>query len=217
MADLPPPPRVPSVSERLQQLLPAAWSGVAVSAVAVAGAALAGAVLAGVAVMAWVGGPARPEATIPTAAPAEDVSDDAVFVHAAGALLHPGLYRLPAGSRVADLLDAAGGPTGDADVNSLNLAARLSDGERIYVARLGEVPPGRPPGTGGGGAAGGKLDLNTATAEQLDELPGVGPATASAILDERKRRGRFSSVEDLLDVPGIGEAKLARIRDLVKV
>lgn len=145
------------------------------------------------------------------------------YVHAAGAVARPGVYRVRTGGRVSDLLDAAGGPAGDADLDQVNLAAKVADGERVYVPRRGESPPpvaassGSGPSGSGGGPASGPLNLNTATLEQLDGLPGVGPATAQAILDYRKARGRFRSVDELMEVRGIGEAKLAAIRSKVRV
>lgn len=153
--------------------------------------------------------------TTTTGGPAE------VVVHAAGAVGRPGVYRLAAGSRVADLLDAAGGPAADADLDRLNLAAPLQDGDRVFVPAVGQDVPavvagGTQTGAGAEGAAA-PIDLNSATLAELDTLPGIGPATAQAILDERERRGGFRTVEDLLDVRGIGEAKLAAIRDLVRV
>jgi competence protein ComEA len=147
-----------------------------------------------------------------------------VVAHAAGAVQAPGVYRLEAGARAGDLVAAAGGAAPDADVQRLNLAAPVADGEQLYVPRIGEVaapPPAGPAGGGpsdaAGGASGGPVDLNTATAAQLEELPGVGPAIAGAILDERERRGRFDTVDDLLDVRGIGDARLEQLRDLVTV
>ncbi len=151
-----------------------------------------------------------------------------VTVHAAGQVVAPGVYSVPAGSRVADLVTAAGGLLPEADVDRLNLAARLVDGSRVYIPRKGEPPPTEAPGgdpgaaTGGGGSETGTapsapVDLNTATAAQLDTLPGVGPATANAILTYRTRNGRFKSVTELLEVPGIGPAKLEAIRPLVMV
>jgi competence protein ComEA len=136
--------------------------------------------------------------------------------HAAGAVARPGVFRLPPGARVTDLLDAAGGPTPDADLDQLNLAAPVADGERVYVPRKGEAPL---PAAGSGTAAApqGPVDLNTATPEQLDSLPGVGPATAAAIVDYRTHHGRFRSVDDLLEVRGIGAAKLEQLRAKVKV
>ena len=153
--------------------------------------------------------------------PEPDDGQQPVAVHAAGAFARPGLYELPAGSRVADLVDAAGGPAADAVVDALNLAAKLSDGERIYMPRRGEpVDVAVASGAGAGGADAGEnavIDLNTATLEQLDSLTGIGPSTAQAILDHRREHGRFRSVEELLEVRGIGEAKLASIRSRVRV
>ena len=144
----------------------------------------------------------------------------AVIVHVAGAVVAPGLYRLGGEARVADALDAAGGPAPDAELDAVNLAAKVADGERVYVPRKGEAPPAAvvgAAGAGGSGAPAGPLDLNTATAEQLDALPGVGPATAEAILSYRQEKGRFRSVDELLEVRGIGEAKLAALRSKVTV
>jgi competence protein ComEA len=145
-------------------------------------------------------------------------------VHAAGQVANPGVYTVPAGARVADVLTAAGGPLADADLSQLNLAAKVADGERVWVPKPGEArPPGAVPAAGAGGgpsggtAPAGPLDLNTATAEQLEELPGIGPATARAILTWRSRNGRFRTVADLLEVPGIGPAKLEAVRPLVRV
>ena len=143
-----------------------------------------------------------------------------VVVHVAGAVASPGLYRLGGEPRVADALDAAGGPARDADLDAVNLAGKLTDGERVYVPRRGEIPPAVVTGggsTGGGGVAAGPIDLNAATAEQLEALPGVGPATVEAILSYRKEKGRFRSVDELLEVRGIGEAKLASLRSKVRV
>ena len=158
-----------------------------------------------------------------TAPPASTTTAAQLVVHAAGAVVVPGIHPLPPGSRVSDLLAAAGGPAPDADLDRVNLAALVGDGERVWFPRVGEEA--EPPvvagssgsgGTGGGGAPA-LVDLNVATAEELDTLPGVGPATAAAILEHRSAHGPFTSVEDLLDVPGIGEAKLEQLRDLVTV
>jgi competence protein ComEA len=166
------------------------------------------------------GGPAAPgpgASTSSTMAPG-------LVVHAAGAVAVPGVHRLPAGSRVEDLLAVAGGPAADADLDRVNLAAPVTDGQRVWIPRVGEATPpavatGSPAATGteAGGEPDGPIDLNTATAEQLDTLPGVGPATAAAIIEHRERHGPFRAVDDLLDVPGIGDAKLAQLRDLVTV
>jgi competence protein ComEA len=153
-----------------------------------------------------------------------------VVVHVAGAVASPGVRRLPPGSRVIDALDAAGGALPDADLPRINLAAPLVDGQQVYVPKPGEQPPvaAGPGAPGVAGAAGGAagpggslpgalVDLNTATAEQLDTLPGVGPSTAAAIIAHRDQNGPFTSVDQLLDVRGIGEAKLEQLRDLVSV
>lgn len=150
-----------------------------------------------------------------------------VTVDVAGQVNGPGVYAVRDGARVTDAIVAAGGTSADADVEQLNLAARVADGERIYVPKKGETPPiavspGPAPtsGAAGGGkapAASGPVDLNAATAEQLDALPGVGPATATAILAYRSSHGRFRSVTELLEVPGIGPTKLEALRPLVKV
>lgn len=153
-----------------------------------------------------------------------------VLVHAAGAVHHPGVYSLPDGSRVGDLLTAAGGPTPGADLDRVNLAAPVADGTRVYVPAEGEDEPppvvvdGGPAGSGGRGGApiggsdpGGLIDLNRAGPTELEVLPGVGPTTAAAIVEHREANGPFARVEDLLAVRGIGDAKLAAIRDLVHV
>jgi competence protein ComEA len=144
-----------------------------------------------------------------------------VVVHVAGAVVGPGVQRLPAGARVVDAIDAAGGAAPDADLGRVNLAAPLEDGQQVYVPKAGEPSTGAPaavPGPGPGGAAGGSppvVNLNTATLEELDGLPGVGPAIAQAIVDHRAAHGPFASVEELLEVRGIGQAKLDEIRPRV--
>lgn len=173
--------------------------------------------------LAWLAlrpAPLPVELTLPRATPAEASGSDEgpsgqVTVHAAGAVTTPGVYRLSTGSRVADLLTAAGGATPDADLDQLNLAAPLADGERILVPRRGESISASATATGSQSST--KVNLNTATAEELDKLPGIGPATAEAIIRHRETRGRFRSVTDLLEVRGIGEAKLEQLRPLVKV
>jgi len=151
----------------------------------------------------------------------------AVFVHVAGAVLGPGVRELAVGARVHDAIEAAGGPTDDADLDGLNLAAPVTDGQRVYVPVAGEVDPASVPAGGAGARAAGSthtddgaaapVDLNVAAAEVLETLPGIGPATATAIVDDRDRHGPFASVEELERVPGIGPAKLAAVVDLVTV
>jgi competence protein ComEA len=142
-----------------------------------------------------------------------------LVVQAAGAVARPGVYRLQEGARVIDLINAAGGPTAEADTQLVALAATLTDGVRVYVPKAGEPPPAPVGGSAGGavGSAVAPVDLNAATPEQLDALPGVGPATAAAIVAHRQEIGRYTSVEELLDVRGIGPAKLDALRTLVTV
>jgi competence protein ComEA len=137
-----------------------------------------------------------------------------VVVHVVGAVRVPGLYRLGRGQRVADAVERAGGATGKADLALINLAAPVADGQQIVVPA--RAPPGGAAGGDGGGhAAAGPVHLNTATLEQLDELPGVGPVTAQKILDYRQKHGAFSSVRELDAIPGIGPARLAQLSELV--
>ncbi|HYZ97378.1 MAG TPA: ComEA family DNA-binding protein [Acidimicrobiales bacterium] len=143
-----------------------------------------------------------------------------VVVHVAGAVSSPGVQRLPPGSRVIDGLEAAGGALPDADLARVNLAAPLADGQQVYVPKPGEQPPevvGAGPSGGPGAGPGALVNVNTATAEQLETLPGVGPATAAAIIAHRDANGPFASPDELIDVRGIGEAKLEQLRDLVAV
>lgn len=164
--------------------------------------------------------PPPPELTMPmaSASGATTSSTEApdLVVHVAGAVAAPGVYRLDPTARVVDAVDAAGGPLPGADLHRLNLAAPLADGAQVYVPREGEpVPAGAV--VAASGATAGPLDLNLATAAELEELPGIGPATAKAILEARQRMGGFRSVDDLLEVRGIGPAKLEQLADLVCV
>ncbi len=139
-----------------------------------------------------------------------------LVVHVAGAVGRPGLVRVRPAGRVADAVAAAGGLAPDADLDRFNLAAPLQDGQRVYVPRVGRPVPAEVGGDLGQGSTGGAtLSLNAATAAELDALPGVGPTTAAAIVSHREAIGRFDSVDQLLDVRGIGEAKLEQIRPLV--
>ncbi len=219
------PPAPTTWPERLDLL----GAGFPLSPGRVAAGAAGLAVVVVMAVLVLRGPPPPPELSLPLAGGAGDpglssttvtTTPSQVLVHAAGAVHAPGIYRLDAGARVADLVEAAGGPRDDAELDRLNLAATVADGQQVYVPRIGEAVPELVEATGEGSTAGGGdglVDVNTADADELDTLPGVGPATAEAILDTREQRGSFSSVEELLDVPGIGEAKLEAIRDLVRV
>ena len=135
-----------------------------------------------------------------------------LVVHVVGAVRRAGLFRLRDGSRVADALARAGGPTRHADLAAVNLAAPLVDGEQVVVPRRG---PGGSAAVTAAPGAGAKVSLGSATVEQLDELPGVGPVTAQKIVDWRTTHGPFRSVDDLDDVPGIGPARIVQLRDLV--
>jgi competence protein ComEA len=142
-----------------------------------------------------------------------------IFVQVAGAVRRPGVYQVPAETRVFQAVLQAGGFTEEADQQAVPLAARLSDGCKVVVPRLGEsgsepVLSSGPAG-GGTGSAGGPVSLNSATLEQLDALPGIGPALAQQIISYRETQGPFTSIEQLTEVPGIGPAKLEQLRPLV--
>jgi competence protein ComEA len=138
----------------------------------------------------------------------DDAPGGSITVHVSGAVAHPGLVELPAGARMADAVAAAGGASTDADLAGVNLAEPLSDGTRVIV-------PG--PGIGVAGSGGdGRIRLATASAEELTTLPGIGPVLAERIVAHREEVGAFDTVDDLLDVSGIGERLLAGLRDLVE-
>jgi competence protein ComEA len=140
-----------------------------------------------------------------------------VVVDVVGAVRRPGLYRLEQGSRIADAVARAGGATGKADLALVNLAAPLADGEQVVVPKRG-APGAVAGGAGaapGAGPSTGPVQLSSATLEQLDSLPGIGPVTAQKILDYRAKHGAFSSVDELDAVPGIGPSRMDQLRDLV--
>jgi competence protein ComEA len=199
--------------------------------------------LAGVVVVACLGAgvslayplvqrPAAPPVQLIATPPAPTPPPAELQVHVTGAVEQPGLYALPAGSRVGDALTAAG-LADDANPDALNLAARLTDGQRLVVPRQGEPPPAEAAAAPAAGRAArgrsaapaasspptadGKLNLNTATAQQLDALPGIGPAYAQRILDHRERNGPFRAVQQLRDARLLPSATYERIKDLVAV
>jgi competence protein ComEA len=136
-----------------------------------------------------------------------------VVVDVAGRVRHPGLVTLPSGSRVADALRAAGGPTPGTDLTSLNLARKVVDGEQIVVG----VPGAAAQTSAGAPGASNPVNLNTATAAELDQLPGVGPVLAQRIVDWRAAHGGFTAVSQLRQVTGIGDSKYADLQPLVHV
>lgn len=144
-----------------------------------------------------------------------------IAVHVVGAVQQPGVYHLAAGSRGDDAVRLAGGATSQADLKQVNLAAVLVDGQQLLIPRRGErIPNNSVPNTVPNAPRNGVpalVDINQATVVDLDRLPGVGPSTARAIVDHRTRNGPFASVDDLLAVRGIGPAKLAELRALVRV
>ncbi|MFN2562751.1 MAG: helix-hairpin-helix domain-containing protein [Jatrophihabitans sp.] len=182
------------------------------------------------------GSSGRVPAGASSAAPATPTAPAIVVVDVAGKVRRPGLYRLPVGARVDDAVRAAGGALAGVNLSSLNLAAKVVDGQQIPVGIAGSArgaaagaavvagSDGSPGGGGGmagngapGPGAGEPVDLNTATIEQLETLPGVGPVLAQHVLDWRTAHGHFATVDQLNDVPGIGEVKFAALKSLVTV
>ena len=150
----------------------------------------------------------------PVAPPTETAAAPAVVVvDVVGAVRRAGLYRLQQGARIADAVARAGGATAKADLALINLAAPLADGEQVVVPKRGAAASSAAPSAGV--ASSGPVHLSTATLEQLDSLPGIGPVTAQKILDYRQKHGPFTSVDELDAVPGIGPARLEQLKDLV--
>jgi len=163
-----------------------------------------------------------PPTAVPTQAPAPSPTPGPLHVDVAGAVVTPGVYRLPPGSIVADALAAAGGPASDADLDRLNKAAALQDGAQVYVPRREESDPSpavragsapAAPGAAEPGAASKLIDLNSATPEELETLPGIGPTLAQRIVDGRP----YNTLEDLLRVNGIGHVLYDQVRELITV
>ena len=148
----------------------------------------------------------------PTAAP--------IRLHVVGAVARPGVYTLPAGSRLIEAVEAAGGLTAEADPERVNLADFVRDGQQVYIPRLGATPPPSPTPLGAQPGAGGlkaPLNLNTATAAELEALPGIGKVYAERIVAYRSQHGPFKSSEEIMQVQGIGPACYEQIRDLIVV
>jgi competence protein ComEA len=164
------------------------------------------------------GGPAT-SGSVSVAAPRAAAAG--ALVHVVGAVRRAGVYRVAAGKRIQDAIRLAGGATARADLQAINLAAKVADGQQVVVPRRGAAAAGAA-GSGAASAASGgpaqaPVNLNTATAEQLDTLDGVGPSTAQKILAFRQQHGGFSSVADLTQIPGIGPKKLAALKPQVTV
>jgi competence protein ComEA len=185
--------------------------------------ALAVVAVAAVAVAAFFAWRARPQAeavaAVPDPPPAAVVppsaSSGVVVVAVSGRVRTPGLVRLPAGARVADAIEAAGGALPDTDLSLVNLARKVVDGELVAVGIA--VPPGGGPAVAGPGTPGGQLNLNSATAAQFEALPGIGPVLAQHMVDYRTRHGQYRTVEELRQVDGLGAARFNQIKDLVTV
>jgi len=171
-----------------------------------------------------------PPQPTPTAAPSPTPGPIQVFVN--GQVAAPAVYTLPPQSRVADAIAAANGFTDEADTAVVNLALSLSDGAQVYVPAIGDnAPPppvvvsqagsqpaaGSQPTAAASADSGGLININTATMDELDALPGVGPSTAQKILDHRDENGRFNAIEEIMNVSGIGEAKFNQIKELITV
>jgi competence protein ComEA len=165
-------------------------------------------------------------ASSPAASPAPDV-----MVYVCGAVRTPGVVRLPAGARVTDALELAGGPTAKAELAAVNLAAPVADGQQILVPEKGAPAVASAPATSGstssggalgassvtGSATGALININTASLEELDTLDGVGPSTAQKIIDYRTENGGFKTIDEIKEVPGIGDAKFAAMKDSITV
>lgn len=162
---------------------------------------------------------------LPASSPDEPVPEPDLIVHVAGQVKRPGIVRLVPGDRVVDAITAAGGAGEEADLAAVNLARPVMDGEQVYVPAPGEPPPAPASGGAANGGAGGSgagpgsavIDLNTADAAALVALPGVGPVLAERIVDWRTEHGRFTSVDELAEVSGIGDKLLGQLRDKVRV
>ncbi|MFC1936808.1 helix-hairpin-helix domain-containing protein [Chloroflexota bacterium] len=177
---------------------------------------ISGALIGGVTLL--VGSPPRGEAVslLPPPTPAP------LLVHVEGAVAEPGVYTLPPGSRVQNAIDAAGGPLKEAVLSGLNLAAELSDGDKLLVPDQDSyIPPAAPaaaPSSGGGEqAVSYPIDINTATLEELDSLPGIGPVKAQAIIDYRQQNGPFTIIDQIQNVSGIGPVTFEKIKEYITI
>jgi competence protein ComEA len=225
---------VPSAGDRLKEIVSARRGAAALAVLIACVVTISLAVFAlnrpaTIAPPATAAAPAAPvPPPAPTSSPASSpltgqASPGSILVHVDGAVKKPGLYALPEGARVADAVDAAGGPRPAADLRAINLAEPLIDGQKLEVPKKGEDPattiPSAPvsPAPSPGATASATVDLNTADQTALETLPEVGPVTATAIIEYRDQSGGFTSVDELLEVNGIGPATLEAIRPFVTV
>jgi competence protein ComEA len=158
----------------------------------------------------------------PTATPLPTPTPGPLCVYVSGAVAHPDVYELASDSIVKDAIEAAGGPTDEADLSRINLARRVHDEEQIYVPRKGEEsppisPPSSPSLPSPSSQGGDKVNINTATAEELSTLPGIGPTKAQCIIDYRTTNGPFRSIEEIKNAKGIGDATFEKLRDKITV
>ncbi len=168
--------------------------------------------------------PEPPPLTMTSPTPRATATTAMLIVDLRGAVAKPGVYTLPAGSRVQDVLSQAGGALSNAETRPLNLARKLNDGEQLYVPTIGEATPTTAPvaAPARSGAASvtipsGKININTASVTELDALPGIGPAMGQRIIDYRNQNGSFETIEDLKKVRGIGDKSFEELKDLVTV
>ncbi|HHW50355.1 MAG TPA: hypothetical protein GX406_02625 [Pseudoclavibacter sp.] len=183
-------------------------AGVVLSCVLLAGASVVG-------MSACTTAGARDSASSPASVVVSAAATGTVFVHVVGEVEHPGVYTLPAGSRVVDAISAAGGAGSEAELSGVNLARVVSDGEQIVVPSEADVAASGA--TPEDSATSARVNLNTATAEELDTLPRVGPAMAQKIIAYRTEHGGFQSVEELLNISGVGEKTFAELEPWVTV
>lgn len=150
----------------------------------------------------------------PTPPPEATPTPRPIQVYISGAVQNPDVYSLPPGSIVKDALWEGGGPTDDADLDRINLAAPLADGQHVYVPHMGETElPVEPPASSP--PSGGRININVAQVAELETLPGIGPMIAQRICDHRQANGPFAQIEDIMEVAGIGQATFDKIRDLI--
>jgi len=158
--------------------------------------------------------PSRPESHLHSTQDTEAQEAPQLSVHVVGAVSYPGVYRLEEGDRVIDAIEEAGGPLPEADLESLNLAQTVNDGQKVMVPRLGEEAASS---SSKGEGESDRVNINNASEKELEELPGIGPTLAGRIVSYREKSGGFRSVEELKQVTGIGEKKFAEIKDLVEI